>query len=143
MTTDDQFKVSRNGTGKVEAKFFANGNLQLAGTLIQASDVNVKSDIEPADTGAVLNALADLPIATWQYNADPGAVHLGPTAQDFAAAFGLGDTTTGIASVDADGVALAAIQALAAENDQLRADSDAMRAEVAELRAMVDLLVAK
>jgi chromosome segregation ATPase len=33
-------------------------------------------------------------------------------AQDFKAAFGLGETDTGITSVDADGVALAAIQGL-------------------------------
>jgi hypothetical protein len=33
----------------------------------------------------------------------------GPMAQDFKAAFGVGETDTGITSVDADGVALAAI----------------------------------
>jgi trimeric autotransporter adhesin len=43
---------------------------------------------------------------------DAGIRHLGPMAQDFKAAFGLGETDTGITSVDADGVALAAIQGL-------------------------------
>jgi hypothetical protein len=37
-------------------------------------------------------------------------------AQDFSAAFHLGEETTGISTVDADGVALAAIQGLYAEN---------------------------
>ncbi len=37
--------------------------------------------------------------------------HLGPTAEDFYAAFGLG-SDAGIGTVDADGVALATIQAL-------------------------------
>ena len=41
-------------------------------------------------------------------------------AQDFYAAFGLGLGETTIATVDADGVALAAIKALALENEKLR-----------------------
>ena len=137
MTADDQFKVSRNGTGKVEAKFFDNGNLQIAGTLIQASDVNAKTGMAPVDASAVLEAVADLDISTWQYDSEPGVTHLGPTSQDFAAAFGLGDTTTGIASVDADGVALAAIQALAAENDELRSRNASLAARLTRLETAV------
>lgn len=38
--------------------------------------------------------------------------HIGPTAQDFYAAFGVGEDEQHISMVDADGVALAAIQAL-------------------------------
>ena len=38
--------------------------------------------------------------------------HLGPTAQDFHAAFGLGHSDRHISTVDADGVALSAIQGL-------------------------------
>ena len=38
--------------------------------------------------------------------------HIGPMAQDFHAAFGLGQNPSAIATVDADGVALAAIQGL-------------------------------
>ena len=37
---------------------------------------------------------------------------MGPMAQDFKAAFGLGDTDRGYYSVDAHGVSFAAIQAL-------------------------------
>ncbi|MEO8740656.1 MAG: hypothetical protein ABI537_13275, partial [Casimicrobiaceae bacterium] len=43
---------------------------------------------------------------------DDSIRHMGPMAQDFRAAFGLGETDTGISTVDADGVALAAIQGL-------------------------------
>jgi hypothetical protein len=42
----------------------------------------------------------------------PHVRHLGPTAQDFYEVFGLGDDDKYISTVDADGVALAAIQAL-------------------------------
>jgi len=37
---------------------------------------------------------------------------VGPTAQDFRAAFGLGEDDRHISTVDSEGVALAAIQAL-------------------------------
>jgi hypothetical protein len=42
-------------------------------------------------------------------------------AQDFYAAFGLGSTDKGIATVDSDGVALAAIQALLKRIETLEA----------------------
>ena len=61
----------------------------------------------------MLSALASLPVSEWSYTSDPdGARHVGPMAQDFNAAFGLGADDKHIATVDADGVALAAIQGL-------------------------------
>ncbi len=141
MAANDHFVISRRGTPGVEARFYPNGDLRMRGAVratnfIQTSDVNLKTAFTPVDSAAVLEAVAALPIAEWSFRSDAeGVRHLGPTAQDFAAAFGLGDTRTGIASVDADGVALAAIQALEAENDQLRA-------EIAELREMVEAFAA-
>ncbi len=64
-------------------------------------------------------------------------------APDFRAAFGLGVSDKLIDTVDTDGVALAAIQGLNAEMEELRAAKDA---EIAELRsrqvAMEERLVA-
>lgn len=68
-----------------------------------------------APTGAndVLGRLATLPISTWSYGYDhPSVRHLGPTAQDFADTFGLGEDPRRIAAVDANGVCMASIQAL-------------------------------
>ena len=85
------------------------------------SDRALKTDITPADGQAVLATLAALPIATWRYRSDDPAVrHIGPMAQDFAAAFGVGDTDRAIHVVDGQGVALAAIQALHLEVAELR-----------------------
>jgi trimeric autotransporter adhesin len=68
---------------------------------------------------AVLNCVAKLPIQQWRFKAEPeGVKHVGPMAQDFRAAFGLGETPTAIATVDADGVALAAIQGLNQKLDE-------------------------
>jgi len=61
----------------------------------------------------VLERLATLPISTWTYGFDHESVrHLGPMAQDFASTFGLGYTDRQIAIVDANGVCMAAVQAL-------------------------------
>jgi hypothetical protein len=54
-----------------------------------------------------------MPISTWSYKSDDRDVrHMGPMAQDFRAAFGLGDTDRAYHPIDAHGVTLAAIQAL-------------------------------
>jgi hypothetical protein len=77
------------------------------------SDRNVKKNITPADTKQILDKVAQLPISTWTYVSEPNAIrHLGPMAQDFHASFGLGDDDRTYNSIDAHGVALAAIQAL-------------------------------
>jgi hypothetical protein len=55
--------------------------------------------------------------------------------QDFYAAFGLGEDGAHISTVDADGVALAAIQGLYAENEALAAENAALRARLDGLEA--------
>ena len=84
---------------------------------------------EPVDGQELLETLAALPISTWNYKADPPSVrHLGPMAQDFAAAFGLGDSDTTINMVDANGVVMVAIQALYRRVKALEAEVAALRA---------------
>jgi len=92
------------------------------------SDRTLKADVIPADRQAVLAKLAALPIATWRYRSDDPAVrHIGPMAQDFAAAFNVGDDDRHIHVVDGQGVALAAIQALHQEVAELRSQLAALR----------------
>jgi hypothetical protein len=92
--------------------------------------------VDPLD---VLNRLLALPISIWRYIGSSEGEHLGPVAEDFKAAFGLAGDGKTIGTVDADGVAMAAIQGLnaklEAENTALRAESAELRAESAELRA--------
>ena len=65
----------------------------------------------------MLEKLDDLDIKSWRYNGeDPSIRHVGPTAQDLYAAFGLGKGNDHITTVDADGIALAAIKALREQN---------------------------
>jgi hypothetical protein len=85
--------------------------------------------------------MAALPIGHWNYRSDgPSIVHMAPTAQDFHFAFGLGDSNTTISTIDADGVAFAAIQALR----ELAARQDAVIAqqqhEIESLRSRLEQL---
>ncbi|MDM8536890.1 tail fiber domain-containing protein, partial [Desulfobacterales bacterium HSG17] len=84
-----------------------------ATTWTQTSDRNVKENFEEVNTRNVLETLSEIPIETWNFkNNDESIRHMGPMAQDFRAAFGLGKDDKTIATVDADGVAFAAIQGL-------------------------------
>jgi hypothetical protein len=77
------------------------------------SDRDVKETFESTDPLLILQRLSDLPIQKWNYKwDDPSVRHIGPMAQDFAAAFGVGEDDKHIHPVDAQGVAFAAIQAL-------------------------------
>ncbi len=87
--------------------------LSAGGVWTNASDAALKENFSAADPQQVLASLATIPIATWNYRAeDVDTLHMGPTGQDFYAAFALGDGERAISTVDADGVALAAIQGL-------------------------------
>jgi hypothetical protein len=98
------------------------------------SDRDQKKNITPVDPAAVLQSLRDLPIATWSYRQEPASVrHMGPMAQDFRAAFGLGDDDRTYHAVDAHGVALAAIKALQARIEALEREN---RALARRLRAL-------
>ncbi|HET8992385.1 MULTISPECIES: tail fiber domain-containing protein [unclassified Rhodococcus (in: high G+C Gram-positive bacteria)] len=67
----------------------------------------------PVSADEILVRLGELPLSVWTYGFDHHSVrHLGPMAQDFAAAFGLGFSERHIPVVDANGVCMAAIQAL-------------------------------
>jgi hypothetical protein len=120
------------------------GGLYVNGALVSSSDRNAKENFVAVNAHEVLEKVAALPMQSWSYTNRPGVKHVGPMAQDFRAAFGLGEDDKHIATVDADGVALAAIQGL---NDKVEArrrwSEDSLRklrVENAELRARVDKL---
>ncbi|MEF8814298.1 MAG: tail fiber domain-containing protein [Halovenus sp.] len=79
-----------------------------------------KTDIEPFDPEAALDGVQSLDVRTWRLageGPDAGR-HVGPMAGDFHEQFDLGERQEAIATVDADGVALAAIQALSRKVDE-------------------------
>ena len=103
-----------------------------------ASDRNVKERVEPITPSRVLAGVLAMPVSTWSIIGST-VRQMGPMAQDFYRAFGLGDTDKAINSIDVGGVAFAAIQGLnETVNDKLRSQQRAMRAkdhEIATLKA--------
>lgn len=98
------------------------GNLEIGGLLTEASSRLLKENFAAVDAQEVLSRVVALPITTWNYKSDNAAFrHMGPMAQDFYAAFGLGADGEHIAPLDANGVAFAAMQALYA-NTQAQAE---------------------
>jgi len=120
-----------------------------------ASDRNRKTDFEEVDPRAVLDKLAGMPVRQWRYtNEDAGVKHLGPVAQDFQSVFGLGTDDKSIGTVDADGVALAAIQGLNQKLEErsqkadirvqkLEAENAQLKRQLNEIQALVQSLVQK
>jgi hypothetical protein len=116
----NEFAVRATGGVRLVTAIDSEGN-PLVGVVLPAgsgawsslSDRAAKENVVPADPQLVLSLLAELPISTWSYAGQDSSVrHIGPMAQDFHAAFGAGEDDRHISTVDADGVALAAIQAL-------------------------------
>lgn len=102
-----------------------------AGAWSSLSDRNAKANFDAVDTRAVLDALVNLPVTTWNYlTQDDSIRHIGVMAQDFYAAFGVGEDDTHISTIDADGVLFAAVQGL---NAKLEDENAALRAEVETL----------
>lgn len=95
------------------------------------SDRAVKENLRPLDPKQIAAKVAALPIGEWNYRTQDDSVrHVGPMAQDFRAAFGLGEDDKHISTIDADGVALAAIKGLHAMVKEKDAEIAALRRQL-------------
>lgn len=134
QSNSGEFRVT-NATGAgIEMQLTTNGDMTITGTLTENSDKNAKMAIVPVNPDEILRKVTDLPVSEWTYkdNAAEGTRHIGPMAQDFRAAFGTGATDKGISSLDTSGVALAAIKALAAQNELLKQRISLLERQVAD-----------
>jgi Chaperone of endosialidase len=118
-----------------------NHTLEVAGsvsatTFINSSDRSLKEGFRGVDVQEVLEGVATLPIQRWNFK-DIQTQHIGPMAQDFSAAFKVGPDDKHIDTLDANGVALAAIQGL---NNKLTEALKQKQAEIMELRQRLDRL---
>ena len=131
---DATFRVQDTVSGTVTLDLDSGGNLTLNGLLTEASDRALKENIAPVNNQTVLDALAGVPINTWNYISDQDEVrHMGPMAQDFYAAFGLGADDRHIAPLDANGVALAGVQELYGRLQSQESQITALEEENADL----------
>jgi hypothetical protein len=106
------------------------------GTWTNGSSREFKENFEAIDKREVLRKVVELPVTRWQYRGeDEFTRHIGPVAEDFRAAFGLGHDERYITTIDADGVALAAIQGLHEIVREKDCEIDELRTRNAELEA--------
>lgn len=113
--------------------------------------------VASADPETVLDQLAALEVSHWEPGNDSqsATARLGPAAEDFCEAFDLGADADHVAAGDPDGVALAALQGLAArvetQQDELERQArhieaqqetiEAQRDDLESLRSTVESLV--
>ncbi len=143
----NQFFVRASG-GTI---FYSSSNLSTgvaldagSGSWSSVSDRNVKSNFVVVDPQAILQSVVNLPISTWNYNAENPAIrHIGPMAQDFYASFGVGEDNTHISTIDSEGVALAAIQGLYQQVQAKDAEISDLQTKNADLQAKLDDLDAR
>lgn len=125
------------GTVGTENMRLTSSQLLVNGTFVQGSDRGIKENFATVNPKSILAKVASLPISLWNYKADDNKTqHVGPMAQDFKRLFGVGQDDKTIATVDASGVALAAIQGLHA----LVKEKDAEIARLKEKAKRVDSL---
>jgi len=112
----DEFAVRASGGFRFRTKSDLSTGCNLpanSGAFSCTSDRATKTAVADVEPREVLHALVAMPIATWRYQGEKASTrHIGPMAQDFAAAFRLGTDDRSIGMLDEGGVALASIQGL-------------------------------
>nr|WP_228530783.1 MULTISPECIES: tail fiber domain-containing protein [Myxococcaceae] len=140
VTASNQFAIRAAGG----VRLFTNSGLTTGVSLNPGgsswnvlSDRNAKTAFQPVDGEQVLAKLSKIPLQTWVYKAEEQQPrHVGPMAQDFHAAFGLGLNDRTINSLDIDGINMVAIQALEKRTEELQASTR----QVQTLQQEVELL---
>ena len=127
-TANNQFVARGCGGIKLYTSQNLSSGVEVAaggGSWSSISDRNVKENFTALDGEEILRRLRKVPVSSWNYKTQPSEIrHIGPMAQDFFAAFKVGESDRLINSLDIDGVNLAGVRALdvrtAKQQDQIR-----------------------
>jgi len=146
-TANNQFIARGCGGVKIFTNQSLTSGVELAAggsSWSAVSDRNRKENFLAVEGEDLLLRLRSVPVSSWNYLSQDRAIrHMGPMAQDFRAAFGLGESNLLINSLDIDGVNMAGVQALTARTDRQQAEIDALRAEnAAQARELAELRAA-
>ncbi|HMX26863.1 MAG TPA: tail fiber domain-containing protein, partial [Blastocatellia bacterium] len=113
--------------------------LTTGGAWTNSSSRALKTNFTAVNSRDVLRKVLQLPIQTWNYKAEDAKVrHIGAISQDFHGLFGFGDSAETISTVDADGVALAAIQGLHEELKDRDAKIERLERQLKGQQALID-----
>lgn len=105
-----------------------------SGVFSCSSSRALKENFLTVDGEDVLSRIRAMPVNTWSYKSEaPGIRHIGPFAEDFHAAFGLGVDNVSIGQFDIDGVNFAAVKALEARTAELRAAQEELASKTARI----------
>lgn len=140
VTFQSGASVSNWGQSSAVISTSTGAMLTTGGVWQNASDSNRKHNIVSISGEEILARLRRLPVTQWSYKNEGAVRHLGPMAQDFRAAFGLGSDEKSIGTVDADGVALAGVKALDTRTSQQATELETLKKENKELRNRLDAL---
>ncbi len=114
-----------------------------SGVFSCASSRFLKENFRTLDGEDVLSRLRYVPVTEWNYTTEETkAKHIGPMAQDWKKAFDLGTSDTEIGLLDANGVAIAGVQALDARTVTLRSQMKEKDKQIADLEARIRRLEA-
>ena len=152
---NNKFQVRATGGVLFYADPAANTGVYLApggNSWSATSDRIAKENFREINPQEILAKVAALPVLDYNLKSQDQSIrHLGPMAQDFAAAFHLGEDDKHITTIDADGVALAAIQGLNEKVEirsqksegriqKLETENADLKMELANLKRMVEKL---
>lgn len=128
------FGLELAGSGFRAVNVDSAGNMEIHGMLTEGSSRDLKTGFVPLDAREVLDRVNVLPISLWSYKREGLAVrHLGPMAEDFYAAFGLGANDKHVVPGDQASVALLVVQGL----HQVVQEKDR---EIADLKSRLEAL---
>ena len=118
-TLPQELRRDRTRSGARRTAFARHPLLYTWRKIVRRRGLSERFDV-PSDPDEIYRRLVELPVSLWTYGFDhPTVRHLGPMAQDFGAAFGLGSTDHAINMVDTNGVVMVSIQVLAAKVAEL------------------------
>jgi hypothetical protein len=130
---DSDFEI-RDASDAVIFDVDESGTVYADGVLVHSSDRNRKEGIVPVDAAEMLDKVLRLPVHHWRYRGQ-STPHVGPMAQDFYSTFEVGGDDKHMATSDAAGVALAAIQGLYAVVQEQQILLDMQQTRIAKLEA--------
>lgn len=128
-----QYIINNQANSGLEVVITSTGSMTIAGTLTQGSSRDLKTDFASLAPREALSRVAALPVSLWSYKTEKEIRHVGPMAEDFHQAFGLGADDKHIAPGDQAGVALLAVQGL----NQVVEEKDK---EIADLKSRIEAL---
>ena len=146
-----ELRISKQGTGTPEITIneHSDGNATGDATLVVHGSIEAtnltftssrekKMNFEAVDSNEILDSVASLEMASWQYKQGSTGKHIGPIAEDFEQVFGLGTNGKTISVVDASGIALAAIQGLYKEVQKRDQEIKILAGQLANLQSQMD-----